>query len=87
MFALLTTAFLFGGAAAQAQPVTPSPSPTSASIVTAAPAASEQKICRRVKESGSMNMKRMCYTRYEWDLIDRVSGNNSESLLREYRSR
>ncbi len=87
MFALLTTAFLFAGTASQAQPVTPSPSPTSAPIASGAPAAPEEKICRRVRESGSMMPRRMCYTQFEWDLIARVSGHDSESLLRDYRSR
>jgi hypothetical protein len=93
MFALVTTAFLLVGASSQAQPVTPSssaastPAATSAPVATGTSTAPEKKICRREQEAGSMMGKRICYTQSEWDAIARATGNDAESVLRDYRSR
>ena len=87
MFALVTTAFLAAGASIQAQAVTPASSQTSAPAVAAAPAVPEKKVCRKVQEIGSIMPKKTCYTQAEWDAIDRQNGSDTDSQLRDYRSR
>ena len=86
MFALVTTAFLAAGAV-QAQAVTPASSQMSAPAVAAAPAVPEKKVCRKVQEIGSIMPKRICRTQAEWDAIDRQNGTDTDSQLRDYRSR
>ena len=86
MFALVTTAFLFAAASAQTPSATPA-SQTSAPAVAAAPADPNKKVCRKVQETGSMMPKKTCYTQAEWDAIDRQNGTDTDSQLRDYRSR
>jgi hypothetical protein len=87
MFALVTTAFLYAAASAQTPSATPTASQTSVPAVAAAPADPNKKVCRKIQETGSMMLKKTCYTQAEWDAIDRQNGTDTDSQLRDYRSR
>jgi len=79
----LVTAFLIVGASSQAQPATPSTAPAAPATA----AAPEKKICRREQEIGSIMPKRTCRTQAEWDAIDRATEADTDTQLRDYRSR
>ena len=82
----LVTAFLIVSASSQAQSATPpaAPAATAAPAVATAP---EKKICRKEQEIGSIMPKRTCRTQAEWDAIDRATEADTDTQLRDYRSR
>ena len=82
----LVTAFLIVSASSQAQSATP-PAAPAAPAAPAVATAPEQKICRKEQEIGSIMPKRTCRTQAEWDAIDRATEADTDTQLRDYRSR
>jgi len=82
----LVTAFLIVSASSQAQSATP-PAAPAAPAAPAVATAPEKKICRKEQEIGSIMPKRTGRTQSEWDAIDRATEADTDTQLRDYRSR
>ena len=87
MLALVTTAFLLAGASSMAEPAAASATSTPAPAAAAAPVVKEKKVCRREQLIGSIMPTRTCRTQAQWAAIDRAAASETDSQLRDYRSR
>jgi hypothetical protein len=84
--AIVTAAF-FGAATAMAQPA-PAATAAAAPAAAAAPDTSQDIVCRKTKETGSLiRGKKTCLTRSQWSYVDSEHQRASRQLVEDSTSR